>query len=397
MRVVVHDFSGHPFQVELSRSLAQRGHDVLHVDCASFTTPKGNLVARDSEQGRLTFESIDLGKTFDKYSPVRRLRQEVEYGRRFVRVAEAFAPDIVISSNDPLLAKRVSASWCRRSKTPWIFWLQDIYSIAMANAASRRLPLLGHAAGAVFRSVERRLLRRSASVIAITDDFLPTLREWNIAPDKCHVIENWAPLGDIPLRPRQNRWALEQGLGEKFVFLYSGTLGLKHDPELLVRLARHFEARDDVRLVVASEGPGADHIAAAQLHNVLLIGFQPFDAFPDVLATADALLVVLEPDAGVFSVPSKVLSYHCAGRPLLASIPAENLAARIISENRSGIVVDPNDDDAWINAADRLVDDEQLREQFGANARDYAVRKFDIDTITSRFEGVLNAAATPRR
>jgi hypothetical protein len=31
MRVVVHDYAGHPFQVELSRALAARGQDVFHL------------------------------------------------------------------------------------------------------------------------------------------------------------------------------------------------------------------------------------------------------------------------------------------------------------------------------------------------------------------------------
>ncbi|RYJ01060.1 MAG: glycosyltransferase WbuB, partial [Actinomycetales bacterium] len=38
MKVVVHDFSGHPFQVQLSRELARRGHDVVHSSCAAYVS-----------------------------------------------------------------------------------------------------------------------------------------------------------------------------------------------------------------------------------------------------------------------------------------------------------------------------------------------------------------------
>ena len=31
LRVLVHDFAGHPFQIDLSRALARRGHTVRHV------------------------------------------------------------------------------------------------------------------------------------------------------------------------------------------------------------------------------------------------------------------------------------------------------------------------------------------------------------------------------
>ena len=42
MRVLVHDFSGHPFQVELSRELARRGHEVTHSYCPAWVSGKGS-------------------------------------------------------------------------------------------------------------------------------------------------------------------------------------------------------------------------------------------------------------------------------------------------------------------------------------------------------------------
>ena len=51
MRVVVHDYVGHPFQAQLARGLAARGHAVLHVHCSSFVTGKGR-VERDTVEGQ---------------------------------------------------------------------------------------------------------------------------------------------------------------------------------------------------------------------------------------------------------------------------------------------------------------------------------------------------------
>ena len=49
MRIIVHDYVGHPFQVQLSRELARRGHEVLHLYCSSFVTPRGELTRRDDD------------------------------------------------------------------------------------------------------------------------------------------------------------------------------------------------------------------------------------------------------------------------------------------------------------------------------------------------------------
>jgi len=81
MRIVVHDYSGHPFQVQLSRELARRGHEVVHLHCESFLTGKGSLRALPDDPPTLAIEPISLGEPFAKYSFRKRLLQERRYGR----------------------------------------------------------------------------------------------------------------------------------------------------------------------------------------------------------------------------------------------------------------------------------------------------------------------------
>ena len=45
MRILVHDYSGHPFQVQLSRELSRRGHDVTHSFSEVYVSGKGHLTA----------------------------------------------------------------------------------------------------------------------------------------------------------------------------------------------------------------------------------------------------------------------------------------------------------------------------------------------------------------
>jgi len=393
-RIVVHDFAGHPFQIDLSRSLARRGHQVLHVYCDSYTSGKGRFAVGEDEPN-LSVVALRAGETFARYSPVRRFTQEIAYGRRFVELAEEFRPDVILACNVPLLTQRVSAAWCRRHRVPWVFWVQDLYSVAVSAAAADRAGPAGRLVGRRFEALERSLLRQAAQVVPITEDFTPLLHEWGVAPRHCTVIENWAPLHELPLRPRSNPWRRELGIGDdRFVFLYSGTLGLKHRPELLYELAAQHQ--HDAEVVVISEGMGEarlrEMLAAQPLPNLRLLPFQPFERYPDVLAAADTLVALLEPTAGTFSVPSKVLSYLCAGRPLLAAVPLENLAARTIDRAGAGLVVPPTDAEAFLLAAKRLRNEPSLRLTCGARARGYAEATFATATITDRFLDVIDGA-----
>ena len=105
------------------------------------------------------------------------------------------------------------------------------------------------------------------------------------------------------------------------------------------------------------------------------------------------LLTLLEPDAGVFSVPSKVLTYLCAGRAMVAAIPPQNLAARIIERSGAGAVAAPGDVDAFVAATLDLLTSPERRDTAAASARAFAEATFDIGTICDSFEAVLDRAA----
>jgi glycosyltransferase involved in cell wall biosynthesis len=136
------------------------------------------------------------------------------------------------------------------------------------------------------------------------------------------------------------------------------------------------------------EAAKAEH----RLESLRLLPLQPATRFPEVLATGDVLVGLLETDAGTFSVPSKVQSYLCAGRPILLAAPSGNLAARNVASEDAGIVVGPQDQAGFAAAAAQLRDNPELRERLGANGRAYAVRTFDIIKITNCFEKVLRMA-----
>ncbi len=393
MRILLNDRPGHPFEVQLSRKLAERGHTVLHCYGEFFQSPRGALQKTAVDPDNFNVIGLQLDQPFAKYAFFKRLFQEIKYSRLLVAQIQAFRPDVVIFANTPSEAMALVYWRLRHTGVRFVFWVQDMYGVAISKILSKRLPVIGRAVGQIYIGLDRYLLRRSRQIILITEDFRPLLAEWSIDPAKTRVIPNWATLADLPVRAKENLWAQRHRLADKFCFLYSGTLGMKHNPELLLQLALHYRPDERVRVVVISEGLGADWLReqkeSRQLSNLILLPYQPFAVLPDVLGAADVLMAVLEPDAGVFSVPSKVLSYLCAARPLLLAVPPENLAARIVAQNEAGLVAPPDDTAAFIRAAEALRRDEALRRRLGGNGRVYAETHFDIEKIADQFESII--------
>jgi len=326
-----------------------------------------------------------------------RHRAEARAARAAVEQLDRLNPDIVIGANNPLDIQAQIANWCRRRGRPFVFWLQDLRGLAMKSILKKRIPFLGAAVAAHYMSSEKRLLRRSAHVISIAEEFLPHVLSSGLPANRVSVIPNWAPLSRIPLRPKDNAWSRATGLSRQRVLLYSGNLGMKHNPAILLALCESLKSQPDTSVAVVAEGVGAAWLAEKAkergLGNLCLRPFVTTEELPDVLGTADACIALLESDAAAYSVPSKIWTYFCAGKPLILSIPEDNQAALIVKKVGAGASNSPTDERRFVaNCLDMLAKTPDERAAIGARGRAYAESNFNMESIVERVARCLNLA-----
>lgn len=396
MKILVHDYAGHAFPTSLSRALAKRGHQVIHAFASSLQTPRGDLRHGPRDAATLEFREIPMDPEYAryKYSFRRRRDMEIRYGQAAADLVRQWKPDAVLSSNTPTETQEPISRATVESGGRFYYWVQDFYSLAVDKLLRKKIPIAGGFIGAWYRLLDSRQFKRSSRIVTITGDFTPILAsEFGVDPDRVSVVPNWAVIEDIPALPKDNEWSSRHGLHDKFVFLYSGTIGMKHNPAMLLELARHFRDNPSIVVVVVSEGLGADWLsresASADLTNLRILPYQSFADLPLVLASGDVLVGILEEEAGGFSVPSKTLSYLCAARPLLLAVPKDNLAARITRDQGAGLIVGPRDMAGFLAAARFLCDSPTERAEFGRKARAYAEATFPIEKTASTFERIL--------
>jgi colanic acid biosynthesis glycosyl transferase WcaI len=395
LKLLFHDYGGHAHTAHLARALCRYGFDVSYVSFQGFSTPKGSVCARVDDPKNFRASQIGISAPFDKDNLFRRMLQQREYANALRAFASAEAPDVIISSNSPLEVQQALLSVSRKAGAGFVFWCQDIHSEAIGRILGRKNRLLGQLAGSYYRQKERRLLRRSDAVIVIAEAFKDLLAgvPWGLDPRTIKVIENIAPIEDVPQYPRDNDWSLANMRPARPRIVYTGTLARKHNPDMVLALARAL----DVDVWLFSEGSSPDYIAAQAkaegLENLFVRPWLSIEDLPKALAAADILFAAIEADAGVYSVPSKILSYLAAGRPIMASLPAQNLAGQTILRAGAGLINEPDDRDSLIGNAERLLEDAELRAAMGQNGRRYAEANFDMDTFGARFAPILQSAA----
>jgi colanic acid biosynthesis glycosyl transferase WcaI len=387
--ILLNDYGGYAFPLELSLALVRRGYKVLH----TYTSASGSPTAAFPEDS-LNFMSIDIEiLPMQKGHFVQRWKNEKLYGVQVAAIIRQRRPDIVLSANTPLEAQKCLQKACRDVNGRFIYWLQDILSMAITHVLSRKMGILGVVVGTYYRHVEKKMLRHSDAIIAITERFAAILQNWRITSDNLSVIPNWAPIDTIPVLGKTNAFSLEHGLADKFVVLYSGTMGMKQNPDIVVQAATALRSFPLILFVIISNGVCMEYLhkqkVEKRLDNLLLLPLQPFEQLPNCLATADVGLVLLDADAGDYCVPSKVWSLYCAARPVLLVVPHSNLASQVTLTQNAGVVLEPKQSAKLAQTILSLYEQAERCRLMGQNGRAFAEKYFQIDNITDQFEKII--------
>jgi colanic acid biosynthesis glycosyl transferase WcaI len=392
MKIVINDFCGHAFTLSLAVELSSRQHEVSYVYFSGEPGPKGNFELGASTASPTRIHAIEVGGEYRKDAFLSRRAYDIQCGKQVARLIDELQPDIVLSTA-PTETQGYVVDACKRNDIKFVYWMQDIYSIAASKLLKRKLGWIGSLVGGYYKHLDKKQLRSSDGIVLITEDFRHLVQSWTGKPECIDIVENWGVLKEIDEGKHDNDWSRAHGIHDQFNFVYSGTLGLKHDPERLAVLAKAIHGRGNV--IVVSHGASVPYLKQQKeifgLGNLRIFPLQPFSELPSVLASADVFVAMIEPDAGAFSVPSKVLSYLCAARPILLSAPDDNLSASIVKRAGAGRVVAPEDRDAFLQSAIELLDSSN-RHKMGKSGRKYAETTFDMDLVCERFEKVFEKA-----
>jgi colanic acid biosynthesis glycosyl transferase WcaI len=384
----IHDYAGHVGQIEVARGLAARGHRVLFTYCDELSTPRGGL-SPDADLESLTIEPIGIGQPIIKKNYFKRQWQDLLYARALGRHLRQHKPQLVVSANNPLMPQWSLVRYCRRHGIPVVHWWTDIYSLAVRHSVGEKYGQLGRMIAWSYEKLEIHLLRRSQAVLAIAEQFRTIAQRWRVETPLT-VIPVPAPTERVKPGPKRNPWSIRHGVAETTNVMYCGTLGNKHHPELLLSLAEKLRNRSDVRLIVAAGGVGADWLRGQQesvrLSNLLLLPFQSFDDYPNVLAAADVHVTLLNREASAYALPSKVMSQLCSARAQVAIVPRDNQGATLVTEAEAGLVFTPDEFEAAAAAIERMLANVDLRRRYGENGRRFAEERLSTHAVVSRYE-----------
>jgi glycosyltransferase involved in cell wall biosynthesis len=251
-------------------------------------------------------------------------------------------PDVIIGTS-PQFFTAISA-WALSSVRfkPFVFELRDIWpaSITAVGAMGRSLPIR------ILEKIEMFLYRRADKIISVTHSFKSELIERGVDGDKIDVVLNGVDLSKYePALHKDETFAKQYDLTDKFVVGYVGTHGLAHSLDKIVEAAELLTDLKDVRILFAGGGAAKADVEKLvkdkQLSNVVLIPRQQKELMPQLWSLCDISLISLK-DTDLFKtvIPSKIFESMGMGLPMLMTSPIGE-ATNILENSYSGVIVSP--------------------------------------------------------
>ena len=283
-----------------------------------------------------------------------RIRNLAAYFLNALRLTAKLRPVdyIMTMSPPPLTGGLLGVHGKRKLHGKLIYCIQDFYpEVLAATGYVKRKALLR-----AVRQLDNRTIRHADLVITVGRDLAETLRGRMPSVPPFRVIGNWTdekavyplPLSD----PGVAAFREQYGLTEKFVFMYSGNIGLVYDLEGLIRVMGQFwgaKTADGRDIAFAFVGNGAlyeklvRYKAERNLSHIVFIPYQEKKDLLFSLNAADVHLCVSAKGIKGVSVPSKFYGIAAAGKPVLGVLEEGAEIERQIREAGCGRVTEPGD------------------------------------------------------
>ena len=356
----------------LVRSLTDAGHHVtVLTQMPNYPDPAAYGYDRKGRSTEVTREAAGtmIWRFVPKVASKKDLVRRLAYETRFAYLASSTRKHLSnldgVMASMPFVFNAVAA---RSFRLPMWLDLRDLTWEYVRFAGRAPLKHLGARA---FRSIALSAFRAAQGISTTSESQRRYLIEQGIPSSRVHLVPNGvsrALLDDLARRSTRS------SSGGPIRVVYAGLLGYIQGLGFAVDALAEKE-RDGIELHVYGDGVEREALTArsraADVANVTVHGFVPYDGYLDAISTADILFVALRPEAES-AMPSKIFEFMGAGKPVVLAGTGEGADA--VRAACGGVVV-PYGDGARLREVVRsLARDDAARRQMGESGRAWIER-----------------------
>ncbi|MCX6053858.1 MAG: glycosyltransferase family 4 protein [Chloroflexi bacterium] len=293
-------------------------------------------------------------------------------------------PDAVYSNTWPIFATWLTSLVCKIRHIPLVISVQDINPESLV-IQGRLKP--NHWVYRLFLAIDQWIAKKASKLIVLSENIVQYYEQTRrVDPARIHIIPNWVDQNCIT-QINKNEFRKEAGISSgAFVIVYGGNVGKAAGVETIIQAIGKITSEREIVLVIAGSGselPSCQKLAASvnSAHILFHTPWKPEET-SKVLSAADVLILPTQGTQSLVSVPSKLLSYLLASRPVLAMVLLESDTAQVIKNAECGWIVPPDNVNFLTEKIKEVASIPlSLLEEKGRSGREYALNTFTTKTL----------------
>ena len=381
------------------------GGDKVTVVTSFPSRPGGRLYPGYSLRAYSYEASPDYGKIIrcftlisSKSSLISRFLENISFGLTSAwQVFKSPRPSVIYANTWPIFSTGLLALTAKLRRIPVVFSVQDIYpgSLVIQGRISNRNPVIR-----VLEKAETLLARSASHVIVISEAFARIyLKKYGVEKERLSVVPNWFDSASIKLDEDTQAFRERLGVPEgAFLVAYAGNIGTAAGLETVLEAMAECRDIQNLRFLIAGDGSRLDECRRLAGHGPegRIIFYSPWPAQETsvVLRSTNLLILPTKGEQSRASVPSKLIAYMFAAKPVIAQAVSDSETARVVQASNCGWVVKPGQPKLL---ADQLRfacrEEKHELEKRGLAGREYALKHFGKDVCLPKVIDIIQRAS----
>lgn len=384
---------------ELGAEFVRRGHSVTvltgyptyNINPADLPAKyKSGLWLRENIEGMTVVrtKSLQMPRNIPVLRGIDQVTTSIAFAVSGMFIART-RPDVILIYSPPLF---LGISGCvlrfvKRAKV--VLNVQDLFPQSAIDLGLLRSTLLIK----LFRQLESMLYKRLDAVAVHSSGNREHVIRCGGKTDRTFVVHNPVDTKSIVPGERNNvfrdRYCIRT---DEFVVSFAGVIGYSQDLDTVIEAAELLSGTDNMLFLIVGDGVEKPRLMerAKGMKNIRFLPMLGREEYLELLRTSDICLATLRSEVKTPVVPSKILSVMAAGRPLVAGLPLEGDAPRMISDARCGICVEPENPVKLADAIKALHADPALAGEYARSGRAYVEKYCSLEGCASTYQEIFD-------
>ena len=241
--------------------------------------------------------------------------------------------------------------------------------------------------------IQKHIFIKSNKIISVTPGIKDIVDTYTGDKDKNILVMNGHEVDVDTANIKLSQEILDNyNLKDKFIVIYTGTLGQARDHEIFCRAANLLREYEEIIFLIVGEGEKkkefVQFVESNQLSNVTFMDLQPRQMMPILMGISHiGINSIRKNDCLESSLSNKIFEY--LGNKLPVIWAGEGDTNWLINKAGGGICVDPENEDQFANAILQLYKNNELRVSMALSGHEYIIKNFTRDKVMKPLDTIL--------